>query len=553
VREAHNVAEQPDPLWYKDAVFYELHARSFFDSDNNGKGDFAGMAMRLDYVRDLGVDCIWVQPFYPSPLLDDGYDIADFCGIHPDFGTLDDFRKLVEAAHERGLRVLVDLIMNHASDQHSWFQEARHNRDSPKRDYFVWSDDPTRFGDARVIFIDTQPSNWTFDEVAQQYFWHRFFEHQPDLNYDNPAVWDEMFRIGRFWLEMGIDGFRCDAIPYLYEREGSNCENLPETHEFLRAFRAFVDQEFPGKLLLAEANQWPHDVVHYFGTEYEPEFQMGFHFPVMPRLYLSLRREEPSSIINIMRATPAIPENSQWCTFLRNHDELTLEMVTEEEREEMWREYAPEPRMKSNLGIRRRLAPLVNNDRAQLELLNALLFSLPGSPIVYYGDEIGMGDNIWLRDRNGVRTPMQWSGEANAGFSDGHPGVLFAPVIDEGEYSYRTVNVANQDKNPTSLLNWTRNIIRIRKQVTSFGRGEFTILDADNPHILAYERSFGGERILCLFNFSRALQSTKVPVRVNARTPVTDLIGGSSLHPVSPRQRYTFTLGPRGYAWLKIG
>ena len=553
MREPHDVAEESDPLWYKDAVFYELHPRSFFDSDNNGKGDFAGMAMRLDYVRDLGVDCIWVQPFYPSPLLDDGYDISDFCGVHADFGTLDDFRKLVEEAHQRGLKVLVDFIMNHASSDHPWFQEARHNRDSPKRDYFVWSDDPTRYSDARVIFIDTEPSNWTFDEVAQQYYWHRFFHHQPDLNYDNPAIWEEMIRVARFWLDVGIDGFRCDAIPYLYEREGTNCENLPETHEFLRAFRAFMDAEYPGKLMLAEANQWPHDVVHYFGTEHEPEFQMGFHFPVMPRLFLSLRREEPSSIINILRATPEIPTGTQWCTFLRNHDELTLEMVTEEEREEMWREYAPEPRMKSNLGIRRRLAPLLNNDRYQLELLNALLFSLPGSPIVYYGDEIGMGDNIWLRDRNGVRTAMQWSAETNAGFSDAHTGVLFSPLIDDGEFSYRTVNVANQNSNPTSLLSWTRNIIRIRKTVRAFGRGSFTILDSDNPHVLAYERAYEDERILCVFNFSRALQTTKLPVRVENRTGVADLIGGSTLHSISPRQRYQFTLGPRGYAWLKLG
>ncbi|HEX3303146.1 MAG TPA: maltose alpha-D-glucosyltransferase [Thermomicrobiales bacterium] len=544
--------QQQDPLWYKDAVFYELHARSFFDSDNNGKGDFAGMAMRLDYVRDLGVDCIWIQPFYPSPLLDDGYDIADFTGIHPDFGTLEDFRRLVEAAHERGLKVLVDFIMNHCSDLHAWFQEARHDRNSPKRDYFVWSDDPTRYGDARIIFIDTQPSNWTFDEVAQQYYWHRFFEHQPDINYDNPAIWDEMFRIARFWLDLGIDGFRCDAIPYLYERENTNCENLAETHEFLRAFRAMIDREYPGKLLLAEANQWPGDVVHYFGTEHQPEFQMGFHFPVMPRLFLSLRREEPSSVIQILRATPEIPADTQWCIFLRNHDELTLEMVTEDEREEMWFEYAPEPRMRCNLGIRRRLAPLVDNDRSQLELLNALLFSLPGSPIVYYGDEIGMGDNIWLRDRNGVRTPMQWSADENAGFSSAHPGVLFAPVIDEGEFSYRTVNVANQDRNPTSLLNWMRKIIAIRKQVKAFGRGSFTILDVDNPHIFAFERKHENERVLCVFNFSQAMQSVAVPLKVTERRQVRDMIGGSTLHDARTRGKYQITLGPRGYAWLCV-
>jgi maltose alpha-D-glucosyltransferase/alpha-amylase len=547
------VEEQRDPLWFKDAVFYELHARSFFDSDNNGKGDFAGMASRLDYVRDLGVDCIWVQPFYPSPLLDDGYDISDFTSVHPDFGTIDDFRRLVEAAHDRGLKILVDFIMNHCSDAHPWFQEARHDRNSPKRDYFVWSDDPTRYGDARIIFIDTQPSNWTFDEVAQQYYWHRFFEHQPDLNFDNPAVWDEMFKIARFWLDMGIDGLRCDAIPYLYERENTNCENLAETHEFLRAFRAMVDREYPGTLLLAEANQWPHDVVHYFGTEAQPEFQMGFHFPVMPRLYLSLKRQEPSSIIEILKATPPIPANAQWCTFLRNHDELTLEMVTDTERDEMWRDYAPEPRMRCNLGIRRRLAPLVDNDRSQLELLNALLFSLPGSPIIYYGDEIGMGDNIWLRDRNGVRTPMQWSADENAGFSTAHPGVLFAPVIDEGEFSYRTINVSNQDRNPSSLLNWMRRMVKIRKSISAFGRGEFTIVDADNPHIFAFERCFENQRVVCIYNFSTAMQSVRMPISVGATTPVSDLIGGSRLHDVRARNRYQMTLAPRGYAWLRIG
>ena len=547
------VDQERDPLWYKDAVFYELHARSFFDADNNGKGDFSGMASRLDYVKDLGIDCIWVQPFYPSPLLDDGYDIADFCAIHEDFGTLDDFKKLVEEAHNRGLKVLIDLIMNHSSDQHAWFREARHDRNSPKRDYYVWSDDPTKYSETRIIFLDTQPSNWTFDEVAQQYFWHRFFEHQPDINYDNPAVWDEMFKIGRFWLDLGIDGFRCDAIPYLYEREGTNCENLPETHEFLRAFRAMIDREYPGALLLAEANQWPGDVVHYYGTEHQPEFHMGFHFPVMPRLYLSLKRQDPASIIEILRATPPIGGDQQWCIFLRNHDELTLEMVTEDEREEMWRDYAPEPRMRSNLGIRRRLAPLVDNDRAQLELLNALLFSLPGSPIIYYGDEIGMGDNIWLRDRKGLRTPMQWSADENAGLSTAHPGVLFAPVIDEGEYSYRTVNVANQSRNPTSLLNWTRRMIQIRKNNPAFGRGSFEILDVDNRHILAFERTYQDQRVLCLFNFSTAMQSVRVPVSVTERSPVVDIIGDSELHEVTVRQKYQMTLGPRGYAWLRIG
>ena len=547
------MSEQRDPLWFKDAVFYEMHARSFFDSDNNGKGDFVGMASRLDYVRDLGIDCIWIQPFYPSPLLDDGYDIADFVAIHPDFGTIDDFRRLVEAAHERGLKVLVDLIMNHTSDQHAWFQEARADRNSPKRDYYVWSDDPTKYSETRIIFLDTEPSNWTFDEIAQQYYWHRFFSHQPDLNFDNPAIWDEMMRIGRFWLDLGIDGFRCDAIPYLYEREGTNCENLAETHEFLRAFRAMIDREYPGTLLLAEANQWPHDVVHYYGTEHQPEFQMNFHFPVMPRLFLSLKRENPASIVEILRATPDIAPDTQWCIFLRNHDELTLEMVTPDEREEMWRDYAPEHRMRSNLGIRRRLAPLVDNDRAQLELLNALLFSLPGSPIIYYGDEIGMGDNIWLRDRNGVRTAMQWSGEENAGFSKASAEHLFAPLIDESEFSYRAVNVANQEKNPTSLLNWTKRIIALRKQYKVFGRGSCTFLEIENDHILAFERLYEGTRILCVYNFASSLQSAVVPITVDGEVSVTDLVGGSSLHSLKREGGYPVMLGPRGFAWLKIG
>lgn len=547
------MSEVRDPLWFKDAVFYEMHARSFFDSDNNGKGDFAGLASRLDYVRDLGIDCIWIQPFYPSPLLDDGYDIADFCAIHPDFGTLDDFRRLVDEAHARGLKVLIDLIMNHSSDQHAWFQEARQDRNSPKRDYYVWTDDPSQYSETRIIFLDTEVSNWTFDEVAGQYFWHRFFHHQPDLNYDNPAIWDEMMRIGRFWLDFGIDGFRCDAIPYLYEREGTNCENLPETHEFLRAFRAMVDREYPGTLLLAEANQWPHDVIHYYGTEHQPEFQMNFHFPVMPRLFMSLKRENPGSIIDILKATPEIHPDNQWCIFLRNHDELTLEMVTPDEREEMWRDYAPEYRMRSNLGIRRRLAPLVDNDRAQLELLNALLFSLPGSPIIYYGDEIGMGDNILLRDRNGVRTAMQWNGELNAGFSQAAPEQLYAPLIDEGEFSYRTVNVENQQKNPTSLLNWTRRMIELRRQHRVFGRGTFEIIEVKNPHVFVFAREFEGQRVVCLFNFARSMQSVSVPVHVTERTDVTDLIGGSSLHPASARKPYQVTLGPRGYAWLQIG
>ena len=536
------MAEPVDSLWYKDAVFYELHARSFFDSDGDGKGDFAGMAQKMSYVKNLGIDCIWIQPMYPSPLLDDGYDISDFCGIHPDFGTVDDFKALIDEAHRHGLKVVSDFVMNHCSSLHPWFQEARADRDSPKRDYFVWTDDPALYDEARVIFVDTLESNWTFDETAGQYYWHRFFPHQPDLNFDNPAVWEEIFTAARFWLDMGLDGFRCDAIPYLYERVGTNCENLPETHAFLRAFRAMIDREYPGKLLLAEANQWPEDVIHYYGTPEEPEFHMGFHFPVMPRIFLSVRREEPSAILEIMRATPETPPGAQWCVFLRNHDELTLEMVTEDERQELWADYAPEQRMRCNLGIRRRLAPLVDNDAAVLRLLNALMFSLPGSPIVYYGDEIGMGDNIWLFDRNGVRTPMQWNAEPNAGFSTAPPEQLYLPLIDDEVYSYRHVNVAAQENAPASLLRWMRDIIALRKRHRVFGRGTCTFLTDSNPRVLSFERNGEGERIVCLFNFSTSAQVVQL---ANETASSTDLLSGRDTPLDEP-----ILIEPRGFRWL---
>ena len=536
------MADPIDPLWYKDAIFYELHARSFFDSDGDGKGDFAGMAQKLSYVRDLGIDCIWVQPMYPSPLLDDGYDISDFCAIHPDFGQVADFQALIDEAHRLGLKVISDFVMNHCSSAHRWFVEARADRESSYRDFFVWTDDPATYQEARVIFIDTLDSNWTFDEVAGQYYWHRFFPHQPDLNYDNPKVWEEMFAAARFWLDMGLDGFRCDAIPYLYEREGTNCENLDETHVFLRALRAMIDREYPGRILLAEANQWPEDVVHYYGTEEEPEFQMGFHFPVMPRIFLSVKREEPSAIVEIMRATPETPPGAQWCVFLRNHDELTLEMVTEDERQELWGDYAPEPRMRCNLGIRRRLAPLVDNDPAVLRLLNALMFSLPGSPIVYYGDEIGMGDNIWLFDRNGVRTPMQWDAETNAGFSAGPTESLFLPLIDDDVFTYRTVNVAAQENDPASLLRWMRNTIAIRRQHPVFGRGACTFLVDSNLRVLSYERAGEGERVVCLFNFSTSAQVVELPGETAGSI---DLLSGRSTPLGEP-----ILIEPRGARWL---
>ncbi len=444
-------------LWYKNTIFYELHVRGFYDSTNDGIGDFEGLTEKLDYLKDLGIDCIWLMPVYPSPQRDDGYDIADYYNIHPDYGTLDDFKRFIDAAHERKLRVIADLVMNHTSDQHPWFQAARKDPTSPYRDYYVWSETPDKYRDARIIFIDTERSNWTWDDEAGMYYWHRFFSHQPDLNYDNPAVEEEMFKVAEYWLGMGLDGFRADAVPYLFEREDTNCENLPETHAFLKRMRAMMDEKYPDKILLAEANQWPADVRAYFGDG--DEFHMAFNFPVMPRIFMALRREDRSPIVEIIEQLPPIPENCQWCTFLRNHDELTLEMVTDEERDYMYHEYANDPRMKINLGIRRRLAPLVDNGRRRMELLNALLFSLPGSPIIYYGDEIGMGDNIFLGDRNGVRTPMQWSIDRNAGFSRADSARLYAPVISDPVYGYMGVNVEAQERSSSSLLRWMKRLI----------------------------------------------------------------------------------------------
>jgi maltose alpha-D-glucosyltransferase/alpha-amylase len=543
--------EERDPLWFKDAVIYEAPIRSFYDSNGDGKGDFRGMAMKLDHLQQLGVDCIWLLPMYPSPLRDDGYDIADFTSIHPDFGTVEEFQELIDAAHIRGMRVIADLVMNHTSDQHSWFQEARHDRNSPKRDYYVWSDDPSTYSEVRIIFTDTEPSNWTFDPVAGQYFWHRFFAHQPDLNYDNPAVWDEMFDVARFWLKMGLDGFRCDAVPYLYEREGTICENLSETHVFLAALREMVDREFPGKILLAEANQWPEDVIPYFGTEEAPEFHMSFHFPIMPRMYMSVKREERSSLVDIMQRTPEIRDECQWAIFLRNHDELTLEMVTEDERQEMWREFAPDRRMRCNLGIRRRLAPLMDNGRAEIELLNIMLFSMRGTPCIYYGDEIGMGDDIYLRDRNGVRTPMQWSPYRNAGFSGAGFSGLFAPVISDSLYGYQSVNVETQTRNPTSLLNWMKRAIRVRKQYKAFGRGSFDWIDEPNQRILAFSRTYGQEHIVVVMNLSSSPQVASLDLSSAEGTVPVDLFGNTPFPGVGSG-RYNITLGARGYFWLRL-
>ncbi len=466
-------------LWYKNAIFYEVYVRAFYDSNGDGHGDLRGLTQKLDYLQDLGVDCLWLLPIYPSPLKDDGYDISDYYNVLETYGNLDDFKSLLKEVHARGMRLIADLVLNHTSDQHPWFQAARSDPASPYRHYYVWSDTDQKYKDARIIFLDTETSNWTWDEKARQYYWHRFYSSQPDLNYDNPAVQQEMFNIARFWLEMGIDGFRADAVPYLFERDGTNCENLPETHAYLKRLRRFIDENFPGKILLCEANQWPSDVRPYFGDG--DEFQMGFHFPVMPRIYMALKKEDKSDLVWILERTPPIPDECQWCIFLRNHDELTLEMVTEDERQWMWEQYAPEPAMRLNLGIRRRLAPLLDNDRRKIELANSLLFTLPGSPIIYYGDEIGMGDNIRLPDRNGVRTPMQWSTGVNAGFSQASPDQLYAPVIQHSPYGPEDVNVEAQRNDPQSLWNRLRRMISLRKAHPVLGWGDFKWAESGSP------------------------------------------------------------------------
>jgi maltose alpha-D-glucosyltransferase / alpha-amylase len=488
---------------------------------------------------------------YPSPLHDDGYDIASFNEIHSDYGTIDDFQAFLEAAHSKSLRVIADLVVNHSSDQHIWFREARSDPDSPYRDYYVWSDDPTKYEGVRIIFTDTEVSNWTFDPVAGQYFWHRFFSHQPDLNYDNPAVWREMFDIVRFWLDLGLDGFRCDAVPYLYEREGTICENLPESHEFLRELRKMVDAEYPGRVLLAEANQWPSDVIEYFGTEEAPEFHMAFHFPLMPRMFMAMRQETRTPIVEIMQSTPAIPDGCQWAIFLRNHDELTLEMVTDAERDYMYFEYARDPRMRINVGIRRRLAPLLDNGRRQIEMMNSLLLSMPGTPVIYYGDEIGMGDNIYLGDRNGVRTPMQWSIDRNAGFSRADWERLYSPVIMDPVYGYQGVNVEGQNRTPTSLLNWTRRLIAVRKRYKAFGRGTLEFLHPENLRVLAYTRVYEQETILCVVNLSRFVQACELDLSAYQGYRPVELIGETAF-PAIGELPYFITLGPHSFYWFRL-
>jgi maltose alpha-D-glucosyltransferase/alpha-amylase len=533
--------------WYMNAIFYEVHIRAFCDSNADGIGDIQGLIRKLDYIKDLGIDCVWILPIYPSPLKDDGYDIADYYGVHPDYGSLDDFKTLIQEAHKRDLRIIADLVLNHTSDQHPWFQKSRSDPHSKYRDYYVWSETDRKYSQARIIFLDTEASNWTFDEVAQLYYWHRFYASQPDLNYDNPAVQQEMRQVMKFWLDMGIDGFRADAVPYLIEREGTNCENLPETHQILKAFRAYLDENYQGKILLAEANQWPVDVLPYFGDG--DEFQMGFHFPVMPRIYMAIRKGDASPIHWIMSQTPKIPQNTQWCIFLRNHDELTLEMVTEEERQWMWEQYAPEPRMRLNLGIRRRLAPLLDNDHRKILLANGLLYSLPGAPIIYYGDEIGMGDNIWLPDRNGVRTPMQWDDGPNAGFSRANPNELYAPVIGSGEYTYEQLNVANQQNNPLSLLTKMKHLISIRKANPIFALGDYHFLAKEQTQCLVILRTYQEEKILCVLNLTDQKQTLSVDLSSDVDKSLINLDDGSTFADITS-DLIKIELKPYQFFWL---
>ncbi|HEY7692040.1 MAG TPA: maltose alpha-D-glucosyltransferase [Gaiellaceae bacterium] len=540
---------ESDPLWFKRAVFYEIHIRGFFDGNDDGAGDFRGLTDKLDYLQWLGIDCIWLLPMYASPLRDGGYDIADFFAIHPDYGTVDDFRTFVEAAHQRGIRVIADLVMNHTSSDHPWFQESRSSPDSPKRDWYVWSDDDTRYPEVRVIFVDSEPSNWTWDPIAGQYYWHRFFAHQPDLNFDNPEVQEAMLNVLRFWLDLGIDGFRLDAVPYLYERDGTNGENLPETHEYLRRVRTEVDARYPDRVLLAEANQWPEDVVHYFGAG--DECHMAFHFPVMPRMFMSLRREEAEPILEILDRTPAIPETTQWGLFLRNHDELTLEMVTDEERDYMYTEYAKDPRMKLNLGIRRRLAPLLDNGRDEIELMHAMLFSLPGAPVLYYGDEIGMGDNVYLGDRDGVRTPMQWTGDRNGGFSRADFAQLYLPPLMDPVYGFGAVNIEAQLRTPTSLLRWLHRFIALRKEHPVFGVGTYEALRPENPRIFAHIRRYEDDVVLCVHNLARSAQAVELDLAEYEGWVPEEMLGRSSF-PRIGKLPYLLTLAPRGWFWFQL-
>ena len=538
-----------DLLWYKDAIIYQVHVRTFYDSNGDGIGDFQGLEQKLDYLQELGISAIWLMPFFPSPLRDDGYDIADYYSVHSSYGTLDDFQKFLKAAHDRGIRVIIEMVLNHTSEQHPWFQESRSSQDNPRRDWYVWSDTDTRYKGARIIFLDTEMSNWAWDPISKSYYWHRFFSHQPDLNYDNPAVREEMWNVMKFWLEMGVDAFRLDAVPYLVEREGTSCENLPETHEILKDLRRKLDKEFPGRMLLAEANQWPADLRPYFGDG--DEFHMAFHFPLMPRMFMGVKLEDRKPITEILQQTPEIPPSCQWCLFLRNHDELTLEMVKDLERDYMYDAYAQNKTMRINLGIRRRLAPLLDNDRRRIELMNGILMSLPGTPIIYYGDEIGMGDNINLGDRNGVRTPMQWSGGWNGGFSGADPESLYAPLILNPVYGYQAVNVLSQRRSEHSLLSWMRRIIAVRRSTGVFGKGSIEFLYPANHRVLAYVRQLGKETVLAVNNLSSAAQAVELDLRKYKGNILIEMFG-KNIFPRVGELPYLLTMGPYQFYWFRL-
>jgi len=536
-------------LWYKDAIIYQVHVRTFHDSNGDGIGDFQGLEQKLDYLQELGISAIWLMPFFPSPLRDDGYDIADYNAVHSSYGTLEDFGKFLGSAHDRGIRVIIEMVLNHTSDQHLWFQESRSSQDNPRRDWYVWSDTDTRYKGTRIIFLDTEKSNWAWDPISKSFYWHRFFSHQPDLNYDNPAVREQMWNVMKFWLEMGVDAFRLDAVPYLVEREGTNCENLPETHAVLKELRRKLDEQFPGRMLLAEANQWPADLRPYFGDE--DELHMAFHFPLMPRMFMGLKLEDRKPITEIMQQTPGIPSSCQWSLFLRNHDELTLEMVTDVERDYMYDTYAESKTMRLNLGIRRRLAPLLDNDRRRIELMNGMLMSLPGTPVVYYGDEIGMGDNINLGDRNGVRTPMQWNGERNGGFSNADPERLYAPVIHDPVYGYPAVNVLSQEGSEHSLLHWMQHIITVRRSTAVFGRGTIEFLYPANHRILAYVRRLGNEVVLVVNNLSSTAQAVELDLRSYKGNILIEMFG-KNMFPRVGEMPYLLTVGPYQFYWFRL-
>jgi maltose alpha-D-glucosyltransferase/alpha-amylase len=539
-----------ETTWHKDAIIYELHVKAFRDSNRDGYGDFPGLIEKLPYLEDLGINCIWLLPFYQSPLRDDGYDIAHYTGVDPRYGTMRDVRRFINEAHDRGIRVITELVINHTSDQHPWFQAARHARKgSVRRNYYVWSDSDRKYEKARIIFKDFEKSNWSWDPVAKAYYWHRFFFHQPDLNFDNKAVRRAVMHVMRFWLNLGVDGMRLDAVPYLCEREGTSCENLPETHQVLKEMRKELDKRHTDRIFLAEANQWPADVLPYFGNG--DQCHMAFHFPLMPRMFMAIRREDRRPIVDILNQTPPIPESCQWATFLRNHDELTLEMVTDEERDYMYNEYAADPKARINLGIRRRLAPLMGGGRRQMELMNALLMAMPGTPIIYYGDEIGMGDNVYLGDRNGVRTPMQWSADRNAGFSEGDAAALFSPVISDPPYGYQAVNVEAQNRSGSSLLSWMKRLIRIVKQHPTFRRGTFEILHPSNQKVFAFIRQYGDETLLAAHNLSRFAQAVELDLKQFAGRIPVELFGNARFPPIGELP-YLLTFGPHGFFWFRL-